>query len=305
MRYLQVPRSTDWEILAVNNNCSDDTDAVIQRYTEHLPIRRLWEPRPGKSNAANLAVREARGELILWTDDDVLVDSGWLKAYVEAARAFPDVSFFGGPIAPWFESEPPAWLARHLPLISTCFAMQTPFEEPYMPVCAPRHPFGANMAMRRECFEDCSFDIRLGPVGNTNYQHEETALLQTCLDRGRKGLWVREARVQHFIPKARITEGYVWRFNCCSGRTLVRRGEVSQGKEIFGVPRGLVRKYVVNLVVSTLLSPTKNVRWLRALTMAAVCRGMIEELRDQGIAAGRDEKRRASRRDEATVRLNM
>ncbi len=302
MRYLQVPRSTDWEILAVNNNCSDDTDAVIQRYTEHLPIRRLWEPRPGKSNAANLAVREARGELILWTDDDVLVDSGWLKAYVEAARAFPDVSFFGGPIAPWFESEPPAWLARllHLKLISVCFAMRDGFDEPFVPIIAPLLPFGANMATRVRCFEGCSFDVRLGPQPNSEIRGEETALLETWLDRGLSGLWVEEARVRHFIPRARLTERYIWDFHRGGGQMQVRLGDVAPTKQILGVPRWLVRKYVENLVVSTLLSPTKNVRWLRALTMAAVCRGMIGEFRDQGIA-GRDEKWRASRRDEAAV----
>jgi len=149
-RCLDAVSGNDWEII-VNNNCSDETDAVIHRHSDQLPVRRLWEPRPSKSFAANLAVQEARGDLILWIDDDVLVDPNWFSAYVEAARAHPQDSFLGGPISPWFEAEPPAWLTHHLPLISHCFAMQAPFDEPFTPICAPRLPYGANMAMRRHC----------------------------------------------------------------------------------------------------------------------------------------------------------
>ncbi len=86
LRHLDVAGCGEWEILVVNNNCSDDTDAVIQRHSDVLPLRRLSEPRPGKSYAANLAVQEARGDVILWIDDDVLVDPGWLGAYVRAAH---------------------------------------------------------------------------------------------------------------------------------------------------------------------------------------------------------------------------
>lgn len=139
-RQLDMGECRDWEILVVNNNCSDDTDAVIQAHSRHLPLRRLWEPRPGKSYAANLAVLEARGDLILWTDDDVLVDKDWLKAYVEAGRAFPQVSFFGGPISPWFESQPPVWLVKHLTMISACFAIREGFEESFSPIIAPIFP---------------------------------------------------------------------------------------------------------------------------------------------------------------------
>src|SRR5262249_32309027 len=160
----------------------------------------------GKSNAANRAVEAARGDLILWTDDDVLVDKEWLNAYAKAWRAFPQVSFFGGPIIPWFEMEPPTWLSRNLHLISACFAMRDAFDEPFVPIGASPLPFGANMAIRRECFDECSFEVRLGPQGNTQIRGEETALLKAWLDRGLEGLWVKEARVQHFIPKARLTE---------------------------------------------------------------------------------------------------
>jgi glucosyl-dolichyl phosphate glucuronosyltransferase len=273
------------EILVVNNNSTDDTDAVIRRHSEHLPIRRLWEPRPGKSRAANRAVREARGDLLLWTDDDVLVERGWLKAYVEAAQAYPHVSFFGGPIEPWFETDPPAWILRHYPLIAGCFAVRDAFEERFAPIRKDYMPYGANMAMRRHCLDTCSFDVRLGPEGDNQIGDEDGTLLQALLATGMQGLWVKEASVRHFIPKARLTEPFIWKFHCGRGKQGPRVGDVRARLWIFGVPAWAVRGYLGNLVVSKLLSPTKSERWLRALTRAARCRGVLKELRQQRISA--------------------
>jgi glucosyl-dolichyl phosphate glucuronosyltransferase len=285
LRCLDVPACAEWEILVVNNNSTDDTDAVIQCHSEQLPIRRLWEPRTGKSHAANLAVREAHGDLLLWTDDDVLVDRNWLSSFIQAARANPDASFFGGPIAPWFEIEPPAWITAQLSSIGSCFAIREGFKEPFTPV-GPRYlPYGANMATRPHCFDGRPFDVRLGPQGDTEIRGEEEALLHQCLKDGLNGLWVRDAMVQHFIPKERLTERFVWNFYFGYGRTEVRAGLVPQTKEIFGLPRWAVRRYLESAVVSKILSPMKNERWLRAFKDAATCRGVFREYREQRASA--------------------
>ena len=78
MHRLCVPDDVEWELLVVNNNCSDDTDAVIGRHADILPIRRIHEMKTGLSNARNTAVHNAKGDYIIWTDDDVLVDEKWL-----------------------------------------------------------------------------------------------------------------------------------------------------------------------------------------------------------------------------------
>ncbi len=285
LRDLDRSGCADLEIIVVNNNCSDDTDSVIQQHAENLPVRRLWEPRQGKSHAANLAVTEARGDLLLWTDDDVLVERGWLRAYVEAAQAHPQASFFGGPVEPWFETDPPAWIKRHTALIADCFAVRQEFAEPFTPVAVDSVPFGANMATRLHCFDSCAFDVRLGPQGDTDIRAEDTTLLRTILAKGLKGVWVKEARVRHFIPKERLTERYIWNFYCGRGRQWPRIGKLASRYCICGMPVWAIREYLENLFVSRLLSPTKNERWLRALTHAASCRGVLKELWLQRISS--------------------
>src|SRR3954466_10143738 len=86
LRGLHVPADVEWELLVVNNNSTDATEEVIARHTAQLPLRRLFERKQGLSNARNCAAAAARGDLLLWTDDDVLVDPDWLAVYVDSAR---------------------------------------------------------------------------------------------------------------------------------------------------------------------------------------------------------------------------
>ena len=98
---MRLPDDADWEVVVVsNNNCIDHTDAVIKAFADRLPIRREFEPERGLSHARNRAVDAAKGDYIVWTDDDVVVAPGWLAAYIEAFRRWPEAAVFGGPIIP-------------------------------------------------------------------------------------------------------------------------------------------------------------------------------------------------------------
>ncbi len=124
MRKLRIPDGSDWELLVVNNNSTDATDETIGRHAKNLPIRRIFEPRQGKSHACNTAVAAARGDLLLWTDDDVLVDPDWLSAYSSAARRWPNAVCFGGPVTPWYECPPPRWIEEHRGLLQGMLAVR-------------------------------------------------------------------------------------------------------------------------------------------------------------------------------------
>lgn len=59
---MQLPGDLTWEILVVNNNCTDHTDEVISAFAEELPIRREFELHHGLSRARNRAVEVAQGD---------------------------------------------------------------------------------------------------------------------------------------------------------------------------------------------------------------------------------------------------
>jgi glycosyltransferase involved in cell wall biosynthesis len=121
---MEVPKDLAWEVLIVNNKCTDHTEDVISEYVERLPVRREFEPRPGKSNALNRAIDTAKGEYIRWTDDDVVVDVGWLRAYMEAFRRWPDTAIFGGRIIPRFEPPEARWVVESISVLEGPYAIR-------------------------------------------------------------------------------------------------------------------------------------------------------------------------------------
>jgi len=108
---MRVPDDLDWEVVVVNNRCTDHTDSVIEGFSERLPIRREYEEQPGQSNARNHAIDTAKGDYIIWTDDDVVVDQGWLAAYTHTfCSRGPEAAVFVGPMRPRYESPAVKWV---------------------------------------------------------------------------------------------------------------------------------------------------------------------------------------------------
>ena len=164
MRMLEIPPALQWELLVVNNNSTDNTDQIIAHHAEWLPIRRLFEPKAGKSHAANLEIQHATGELIICTDDDVLVAPGWLSAYLVAAQQWPDASFFGGTIDPWFEVEPPRWIKKYLVVRGPYSVLQHGADvRPFL--IGEVGPYGANMVFRSPALKNFRFDSTHGLPG--------------------------------------------------------------------------------------------------------------------------------------------
>jgi glycosyltransferase involved in cell wall biosynthesis len=287
MRDLRVPAGVEWELLVVNNNCGDDTDAVLARHSAALPIKRLFEAKPGLSHARNCAVAAAAGELLVWTDDDVFVDRGWLAAYVQAARDWPGAAFFGGPVDPWFPVRPPAWIERNLDLLAGTYAIR-PSRGDTRVLAAGEEPFGANMAFRTEVLREYHFDPRLGRRGDTLMSGEDLDLIHRLRKAGLQGVWVGGAGLRHYLPPARLTKKYIKDWFRGAGQTHARFSGPQACPHLLGVPRWVWRKYVVDFFESWLLAPVGGRRWLRAFTGAAFARGMIEETRAaKAAAAGR------------------
>jgi len=95
---LSLPAGCEWELILVDNCCTDHTVEVCQRYEALIPLRYLREERQGRSHALNAGVAAARGGLVLLTDDDVDVAPGWAATMVAAAQAHDDADFFGGKV---------------------------------------------------------------------------------------------------------------------------------------------------------------------------------------------------------------
>src|SRR5690349_7477494 len=83
---MKLSESVEWEVLVVDNNSSDQTREVVDEFCRRYPgrFRYLFESRPGKSCALNAGVREARGAVVAFMDDDVTVEPTWLQELTAA-----------------------------------------------------------------------------------------------------------------------------------------------------------------------------------------------------------------------------
>ncbi len=234
----------EWEVLVVNNNCTDDTDAVIARHQRHLPVRRILERRQGLSNARNAAAMAARGDLIVWTDDDVLVGDGWLRAYERAARLYSESSFFGGPIVPEFEGAAPKWLMAALPHVGGVYGTLDLGVETHE-LTPSALPFGGNFAVRTAIQRSYLYDPDVGRIGKGMLSGEETTVMLRMLGDGYSGQWLPDATLQHFVPRERQTARHIRRYHSGSAETQERRRPCGKGPLIFGRPRGRLCRLVI------------------------------------------------------------
>ena len=285
MRKLCIPPGVEWELLVVNNNCTDKTDSVLEKHQRLLPLRRIFEPKQGLSNARNRAVDAARGKLLLWTDDDVLVSPHWLEAYVTAAISWPHASFFGGSVTPWFQVAPPGWVLRNLPTLAHCWALIDHGCET-RPLGTNEVVHGANMAFQTTRLRQYPFDARLGRVGKGLGGNEEIAILRRMRREGHAGVWVGSASVKHFIPPERLTLTYVWELSRRSGAEDYDPAEFAGCRRIGRAPRFLLRRYVQEALRSRFLSVTKGPRWSRCFIDAARLKGMVDAAREADRSGG-------------------
>ena len=270
---LRIPAGVEWELLVVNNNCTDRTDQVIESYENKLPIRRLFEGKPGKSNACNLAVNETKGNILLWTDDDVLVDPGWIEAYLAAAWKFPNMAFFGGMIDPWYEVPPPKWFVRNLKYFGKVVALRD-FGSEIRPLASHERVIGANMAFRSEIQRQYQYDALLSTRPGRHASCEDHELIDRMRADGKEGLWVANAEVKHFIPRERSTLQFARRWWSEQAQVYVQRFPSACPSPNGRIPLWLRRKYAEATFRTWFYSITRGERWAKAFFDAAWLKGL-------------------------------
>ncbi|MEO8521397.1 MAG: glycosyltransferase [Acidobacteriota bacterium] len=233
-----------WDVLVVDNNSSDDTRDVVAALASGFPVplRYLHEPRQGKSHALNSGIAASTAQVVLFTDDDVLVSPRWLEEAVAPLRAGADADYTGGPVEAIWGAPRPRWLpAGNSNMWGTIAALDYGpesfvFEE------RQRIPIGANMAVRRTVFDRVgAFDPRLGRVGKSLIGQEQAEFFYRTRRAGLRGLYVPEMKVAHHVPAARLTKAYFRRWWYWKGVARARlhrlHPETELGLDLRRVPR--------------------------------------------------------------------
>jgi len=232
-----------WKLVIVDNASTDGTRDVVHRFRSSLPLTYCEEPRPGKNRALLTALREAEGDLFVFSDDDAIPDPAWLVSLRRAADERADFDVFAGTIRPRWEVRPERWVLDDVDL-AACYSITNPAQ-----LAGPIRPAlvaGPNMAIRRRVFEQgYRFDPEVGPSGGDYAMGSETDLTVRLGEAGFKVWFCPEAVVEHFIRAHQIEPKWILERAIRFGRGTYRRRlqrEVERPWLWFGVPRHLYRQ---------------------------------------------------------------
>jgi GT2 family glycosyltransferase len=221
-----VPASLTWELILVNNNCTDDTPSVVRSFEGRLPLVLVDEPRQGLSRARNAGRRVAHGRLILFTDDDVTPCTGWIASYATAHREHPRGFYFGGSLVPEYERDRP-----EPALLQVASAPVAGLDLGSLPrVLEPNERFlGANWACPADALDTVGgFDVRYGLDASLGRRRvgEEWDLMERLRARGILPWYLPGAVVQHFVPAQKCCLPYLAGNWEAHGESTVMRGVV-------------------------------------------------------------------------------
>ncbi|MEM1084789.1 MAG: glycosyltransferase [Verrucomicrobiota bacterium] len=201
MRSLAALKEAPLEILLVDNAPSDEStrDVVVKGFPG---VRYIREDTPGLDHARNRGIREARGDILAYTDDDVEVDKGWIAAVRSAFQEDDSIGLVTGLVEP-VEQETEAqilfedyggfgrgWTRTYLQSVRGQ-AMS------WDKVGAGQLGAGANMAVRRKALEDTGFFDPALDVGTPTLGGGDHEIFFRFLKSGWVCLYEPKALVRH------------------------------------------------------------------------------------------------------------
>lgn len=218
----QFPRE-HFEVLVIDNNSTDHTRAVVAEFAHvRPPPRYVQESKQGLDHARNRAIDEARGEIIVFGDDDILVQPDWLAqiAVPLLADAAQCIGAVGGEVIPVFPNGLPDWVREwHAPLA---------FRPDAGPIEARHSPMGANLAFPKWVFAQLGpFHTALDRAAGNYFSGGDSEMIRRVRTAGFEVWFSPGAAVKHQMPASRTTFRYAARhaFDSARSRVIDRAGQ--------------------------------------------------------------------------------
>lgn len=209
-----------YEIVLVDNNCTDNTRAECDRFVRDFPdvtLRYFVETNQGLSHARNRGIKESKGEILVYVDDDALVNKEYLQTYADFFERHPEIDAAGGPIIPKYETEEPAWMSHFTKALITGYKYLGDKEKEF-----PKndYPGGGNATYRASVFEKVGlFNVELGRKGDSLVGAEEKDIFDKMTTLGTRFYYLPNAILYHLIPKKKLSKDYFDRLTYSIGKS--------------------------------------------------------------------------------------
>ena len=270
-----------YEIVVVDNASTDHTAQILETWCRNdARFRSGFEPRLGLSYGKNAGLRLARASLLLFTDDDTIVDRRWVQSYVDLfVGRRNELMLAGGPqmpilddLGPW-----PEWVDR---LAFADIAMLDYGVE--RTLNQYEYVWGANMAVPRQLFDEFGhWDENVGRKGDARGTFEDTEFQDRVRAAGGVVRFCPGAIIHHRIGREQITPRRISSTAFTRGRNEVWRQTIPIWREPQLVPKK-------NLLIGLLALVAALCRW--SVWVAAFrflrSRRLFERVRRAAFAAG-------------------
>jgi glucosyl-dolichyl phosphate glucuronosyltransferase len=252
----QSYEAINWELIVVDNNSNDNTKEIINQYINRLPnLTYKFEPQQGLSYARNLGIHSAQGEIIAFTDDDVLPNTDWL-AQIQYNMDTYNCDACGGYIEPKWEAPAPPWLTE---IFYGFLALKTNLNGPRQLSIDDELPFGANMIFRKSIFSRFGlFDTQKGRKGNILAGGEDIEIFERIINANCSVYYFPNIKVVHKVEAFRTKKNYFrrWRFQCSKNIALTSTFESS--RKFLGIPFYLINQTSKAIIKSCFYLVTKS-----------------------------------------------
>lgn len=205
-----------FEVIVVDNCSSDNTKQTVDGFklkNQNLSVFYFFEEIPGLLSARHRGFFEAKGYILAFIDDDVILTQNWLNAIIETLHVRTDISLLTGPTLPKYEEIPPVWLdhfwtedihGKHCGWLSLMdFGNQIKEIDAIF-------VWGLNFIIRKESLISLQgFNPDNVPNSMQEYQGDgETGLAIKAKEKNFKALYHPEVKLFHVVPKERLTHEY-------------------------------------------------------------------------------------------------
>jgi glucosyl-dolichyl phosphate glucuronosyltransferase len=266
-----------YEVIVSDNNSKDRTKEVVESYRALFEqsgpktVRYVFEPKQGKSFALNRAIKEARGDIVAFTDDDVLVDQSWLASIQECFTVY-SCDAVGGRVLPLYPKRTPRWIKDNSRILAGPIVMYD-YGEGTIAYRKPVFEFiGANFAFKKELFSECGvFRTDIGPGRDT--MGDDCEYISRLYKKHKVLYYCGQALIWHPVDLKRTTLPYIaqWYMRLGRYRLLVdEKGKLDGATVYVGqVPRYLIGEIMFGAaaLIPKVIRPAEFLKeWIKLAT---------------------------------------
>lgn len=248
----------------------------LSALTNFDSVRVVREEKLGLTHARIRSYHEAQGEILVYIDDDNILQPDYLARVMAAFEGDPTLGAVGGKSIPRYAVSPPDWFVdTGLDLACRDLGdarLEADWSngERFYPNCAP---IGAGMAIRRSAYghwvaavTDDGARTALGRRGSDLASGEDNDMVLTVLEHGWRVAYLPELSLVHMIPAGRVSQAYLERYAESTNRTWVQVLDIHGIRPWPAIPGWSVPLRKLKAYISTRAwrSPLNRIKWKSA-----------------------------------------